>query len=433
MATEMLRMHRSRAQRMAGPGGLSAWLIRRCLLHVTVVAPGLALGHASGFGQSAGRSPELYLQQVHESVLPDAVSNFGGYRTDDARNRIARFTALPEPAFEHAADHLPQPLPQARPPFHRDKRLCLEQVHEGALPNFEPVGLATTETVGLDPAITMWSRTEVLALRLSPSGETVKSFIRRAIPDTDPLSASLTRWDDEGVVIEALDAHRGHLRIINMATGDVGEGSGTLPGVASASAALRQVSGWVQAHKLERADADTMAITVFGVQSDGPPAVYDQVAPEPSGRRIDRLLHMRPDNLGGVLVQEGGFPFATIAFDKSRAETWRALPDPADIRDLLRESDLRYVVATPAIALDDAVLNTFVAVRSGVRIATIRRRDRTVRYREIPGSLAFLGSFPAHQLLVGTRSGQPYELVIFQWRWIDRREPCANTPLKGRL
>lgn len=433
MAAEMLRMHRSRVQRMVGPGGLSAWLIRR-LLHVAVAAPGLALGHASGFGQSVDRSPELCLQQVHKSTLPDAGSNFGGYRMDDARNRIARSTALPEPAFDHAADHLPQPpLPQARPPFHRDEWLCLEQVHEGALPNFEPVGLATTETVGLDPTITMWSRAEVLVLRLSPLGETVKSFIRRAIPDTDPLSASLTRWDDEGVVVEALDTHRGHLRIINMTTGDVGEGGGTLPGVASASAALRQVSGWVQAHKLERADADTMAITVFGVQSDGPPAVYDQLAPEPSSRRIDRLLHIRPDNLGGVLVQEGGFPFATIAFDKSRAEMWRALPEPADIRDLLRESDLRYVVATPAIALEDAVLNTFVAVRSGVRIAAIRRRDRTVRYREIPWSLALLGSFPAHQLLVGTRSGQPYELVIFRWRWLDRRELCTNAPLQGRL
>lgn len=323
-------------------------------------------------------------------------------------------------------------VPHALPDMHGDERLCLKQVREGALPNFEPMGLATSEILGLEPAVTMWSRSAVLVVGFSPTGEIVKSFALHAIPDIDPLSVALTRWDEKGAVVETLDAHRGRIRIINMTTGDVSDG-GTLPGIATASAALRQVSGWLQAHKVEQAEADTMAVLLFRAEPGSPPAVGDELASEPSGRRIERLLHMRPDHLGGLLVQEAGFPFATIAFDENGTEAWRALPVPKDIRALLGESDLRYVVATPAIALDDAVLNTFVAVRSGLRVAAIRERDGTARYREIPRSLALLGSFPEHRLLVGTRSGQPYELVIFRWRWIDRRERCTNPATIGSL
>ena len=308
-------------------------------------------------------------------------------------------------------------------------RLCLWQVHQMPLPNFEPVGLTTTEAIGSGVAVTMWSGSGFFVAQLSTTGETIESLLQSVVPPFNSLSAALTSWGREGPVVEALDADTGDIRIINMATGKTATRR-AIPGATAASAALREVSGWVRAHKVELAEADTSAIVIFGARARGTEgSVTGEVVTEALGRRIDRLLHLRLDGERRFLVQEAGFPFATIRFSGEGAETWRGLPKPEEIRDLLGEDDLRYVIATPAMSLDNAVLSTFVALRSGRRIAAIRQpNEASVRYREIPADLAFLGSFPTHRLLVGTRSGQPYELVVFSWRWIDQREPCTNPP-----
>jgi len=275
----------------------------------------------------------------------------------------------------------------------------------------------------------MWSGSGFFVAQLSPTGETIESSLRSAVPQFNALSVVLTSWDREGPVVEALDADTGDIWTINIATGETATRR-AIPGARAASAAVRGVSGWVQAHKVELAEADTSAIVIFGARGRGTErSVTGEVATEAIGRRIDRLLHLRLDGERRFLVQEAGFPFATIRFSGEGTEAWRGLPKPEEIRDLLGEDDLRYVIATPAVSLGNAVLSTFVALRSGRRIAAIRQTNEApVRYREISGDLAFLGSFPKHRLLVGTRSGQPYELVVFSWRWIDQREPCTNPP-----
>ena len=317
--------------------------------------------------------------------------------------------------------------PSLTPSFsEEDVSLCLRQVYEGPLPDFEPIGLTTSNALGANPMFAMWSDSTLLVAQLSSTGETVTSLVQRTTPNLNPLSVALTNWGVEGPTVEVLGADDGRTWTIDMSTGEVIEGT-AIVGAPTASAALRRATGWVQAHKLELTDADLSSVVLTGAHLGG--LHRADLSAKPSGRYMDRLLHLRSDNRRGLMVQEAGFPFATIGYADDGIETWRILPEPDAIRGWLDENDLRYVIATPAVPLDDAVLNTFVALRSGRRIAAIRQHpDAAVRYREIPRDLAFLGSFATPQLLVATRSGQPYRLVIFSWRWVDRRERCTNPP-----
>ena len=311
--------------------------------------------------------------------------------------------------------------------------LCIQQVYESPLADFEPVGLSTSEDVGPDPAITMWSRTDLLVVRVSPREPAVKSTFRAPLPGVEPIAAALTDWSDGKPIVELLDAPGEGIWTMEFATGETTQVA-VAAGAASASGATRTGKGWVRAHRVPIRRADTSSIVLVG-PGRGDPTI-ELMLPKlvnVAQRRIDRILHVRPGYDGGVLLGEAAFPFTTIAFAPDGSETWRASPQPDEMRDLLGESDLRYVVASPAIALDDAVLNTFLAIRSGRRASALRLRNgASVRYRLIANNLAFLGTFPKHRLLVSTRSGQPYQLVIFRWRWIGQRESCAATPNIGR-
>ena len=233
-------MHRSRAQQMAGPGGRSAWLIRRRLLYVAVAAPGLVLGQASAFAQSADRSPELCLQQMHESALRD----------------------------------------------------------------FEPIGLSTFDGAGADPAITMWSRTALLVIRLSAAGPTIRSTFRAGLSGTQPFGAALTRWNGATPVVELFDATDGTIQTMELSSEKVAEtpaphvDGGTSAGSASALGVLRTETDWVRAQRVTDPIGDSSAIVLSTSKPAHPsrdpaqPASASDTATAPS-RRIDRILHMR--------------------------------------------------------------------------------------------------------------------------------------------
>ena len=305
-------------------------------------------------------------------------------------------------------------------------RLCLDPVYERNLPDFEPLGLRVSGEP--DPAITTWSRSSVLVMRVSPSMPGVESMVDVPVPEgVDPLGASLTAWNDGEPVVELLDAQTGAVWTVSSATGKATRAGN--PGAATpVSAVMRVGSGWVYAERIVDPGPDTVAIVI---RQHGDRRHLERGAPADdtpgSHRTVDRMLHLRPDAAGNVLVKEASFPFTTIAFTSAGLELRRDAPRPDDLRDLLGESDLRYIVATPAIAVDEAVLNTFVALRSGRRITALRLPGQPVhRYREVPGDLAFLGALPTHRLLVGTRDGEHHKLLqLYRWRWIDQRRSCT--------
>ena len=127
-----------------------------------------------------------------------------------------------------------------------------------------------------------------------------------------------------------------------------------------------------------------------------------------------------------MFVTEAQFPFATVRFSREGVETGRVLPKPSDLRELLDEPDLRYVIATPPIAVDGALLNTFVALRSAQRVSALRLPDaEETRLRRIPSDLALLGAVPGHRLLVAARTGRPYRLVLLRWHWAKPGQTCS--------
>ena len=322
-------------------------------------------------------------------------------------------------------------------------QLCLQHVHESHLPDFEPVGLSTDEASGSDPSITMWSRTELLVIGLSAAEPTIKSTFRAALSGVQPLGAALTRWNDATPVVELLDASKGTVRMMELAFGEVPETRSPLidggPSAGSAGAALalgvlRTETGWLYAQRATDPIADTSTIVLFGSNSARSGrdrallATRSGTATVPS-RRIDRILHVRPGIEYGALVTEAAFPFTVIEFKSDGIEMWRASPAPDDLRDQLGETDLRYVIATPAIKVGHAVLNTFTALRSGRRVSALWLPNATSpRYRKIPGHLSFLGGFPSHRLLLATQSGQPYRLILFRWHWTDQSQSCTHAP-----
>ena len=361
---------------MKGPGHRSTRLIRRRLVHVVVAAPGLALGHANGSGQSVDQSPELCLQQVYESTLGD----------------------------------------------------------------FEPIGLSTFDDPDANPAITMWSRTSLLVISLSVAEPTIKSTFRAALSGVQPFGAALTRWNDATPVVELFDVSDGTIRTMELATDVVAETrtppvtGGASAGAASALGVLRTETGWVRAQRVMDPISDTSAIVLLGsgfARPSGYPAPTSPLlgtAKVPT-RRIDRILHVRRGIGNGPLVTEAAFPFTIVEFTSDGTEAWRVAPAPDELRDQLGEADLRYVIATPAIKADQALLNTLVALRSGRRVSALWLPDATSpRYRRIPDDLSFLGAIPSHRLLVATRSGQPYSLILFRWHWTDQNQSCTRSP-----
>ena len=250
---ETLRMRQSRAQQTAGPGGRSAWLIRRRLLYVAVAAPGLVLGHASAFAQSADRSPELCLQQVHESTLRD----------------------------------------------------------------FQPIGLSTFDGPDVNAAITMWSRVSLRVLGLSPAEPTVAAMFRAVLPEAAPLAAALTDWNADTAVVELFDAARESVWTMRLPasvtarlpTGVIAK-TPVPAGASRTSGALSTKAGWFRAHRATVARADTSVIVLAGSGRPDPPGGFAGLraaAPgtaETGRRRIDRVLHTRPGTGGGVLVTE---------------------------------------------------------------------------------------------------------------------------------
>lgn len=370
-------MRRRRAQRTVGSGRRPTWLIRR--RHLAVVAPGLALGPASGFGQSVERSPELCLQQVHESPLTD----------------------------------------------------------------FEPVGLSIDEAFGSDPSVTMWSRTALLVIRLSAAEPTIKSTFRGALSGVQPLGAALTRWNGATPVVELLDAADGAVRTMELAASEVAEtwappitgGASTgSAGSASALGVLRTETGWVRAKRALDPVSDTSAIVLFGSSFVRPSRYPVPSSPLPDTakvptRRIDRILHMRRGIGNGALVTEAAFPFTVVEFTSDGTAAWRVGPEPDELRDQLGEADLRYVIATPAVKVGNALLNTLMALRSGRRVSALWLPGATSpSYRKIPGDFSFLGSISSHRLLVATRSGHPYRLILFRWHWTDQGQSCTHAP-----
>ncbi len=306
-----------------------------------------------------------------------------------------------------------------------DRRLCLSQLGESPLPaDFEFIGLSASEEVGTDPVITMWSRSDVLVEKLSSDAVT-GTVARIPLTNVTPLSAALVAWDERAPIVELFDPRN---RTIWTVTGTDGElaRTATPPGAVAASGAIRAGSGWVWAQKTLDPVADTSSILISAVGRLD--ASHQPITPllldEPQ-RGIDRLLHLRPAGNGGYLVQQAGFPFETIRFTDAGDETWRIRPAPEELRAALGETDLLYVIATPALDLSDAVLTTFVAVRSGRRIASLTAgRGKSIRYRPIPDGLAFLAVLPRHELLIGVRTTSYSRLVFLHWRWIDQHQRC---------
>ena len=322
-------------------------------------------------------------------------------------------------------------------------QLCMQEVHESSLTDFEPVGLSIDEASGSDPAVTMWSRTELLVIRLSADEPTIGSTFRAALSGTQPIGAALTRWNGGAPVVELFDASDETIWTVEFASSEAAETRVPLidsgrslgsAGGASALGVLRTETGWVRAQRVTDPFADTSAIVLSGSKpvragrDPALPAPASETAKVPS-RRIDRILHVRPGSNNGALVTEAAFPFTVVEFTSDGSEVWRVSPAPDELRDQLGEADLRYVIATPAIKVGHAVLNTVVALRSGRRVSTLWLPNATApRYREIPGDFSFLGAFPRHRLLVATRSGRPYRLILFSWHWTDQGQSCTHAP-----
>lgn len=308
-----------------------------------------------------------------------------------------------------------------------DRRLCLSQLGESPLPaDFEFIGLAASEEVGTDPAITMWSRSDLLVEKLS-SDVATETVARIPLTNVAPLSAALVAWDDGTPIVELFDPRSRTIWTVNGTDGELIR-TVALPGsVAASGGALRNESGWVWAQKTLDPATDTSRILISAVGR--PDASRQPITPlsldEPQ-RGIDRLLHLRSDGNGGYLVQQAGFPFETIRFTDAGDETWRIRPAPEELRAALGETDLLYVIATPALDLGDAVLTTFVAVRSGHRITSLALQNSGfIRHKPIPGDLTFLGVLHHRRLLVATRGAAALKLALFDWRWIDRHQNCA--------
>lgn len=314
-------------------------------------------------------------------------------------------------------------------PIHRiddDRRLCLSQLGESPLPaDFEFIGLTASEEVGPDPAITMWSRSALLVETLSSDAVT-QTVARIPLTNVAPLSAALVGWDDGTPIVELFDARNGTIWTVDGTAGELIDTDAPAGSVA-ASGTIRNKSGWVWLEKTIDPAADTSRIRIFARGQAGPADRRGAVVlPDEPRRGIDRLLHVRSDGYGGYLVKEAGFPFGTIAFTQDGEEVWRTYPDLEDLRDRLGETDLHYVMATPVVALNDATLNTYVALRTRRRASALTlHRGKDVRYGLIPSDLSFLAVLPQRQLLIGIQGNTSRSLVFLKWRWIDQRHSCT--------
>ena len=306
-------------------------------------------------------------------------------------------------------------------------QLCLNKAYQADLPSgFEFIGLTVSEDVGPKPVITLWSRSALHVLEISPTQPTVQSIASAMLFSIDPLSIVPVAWNDEGLEAQLFDALSGSIWTMDVATGHVTRVAGSVDSP-PASGAIRGATGWVQAHKIVDVIADTAGITIVRVGQALPPEyAVDSTMVARTGRNVDRILHVRPLNDDGFLVSEAAFPFATVAFSSTGQELSRTYADVRQLRTLLAERDLRYVIATPTIALDGGVLSTFVALRSGQRVSVVRSPGGTdLRYGHLPEDLAFLANIRDHRLLVATRAGDPHQLLLYRWRWIDQRQICA--------
>ncbi|WP_419856745.1 hypothetical protein [Candidatus Palauibacter irciniicola] len=304
--------------------------------------------------------------------------------------------------------------------------LCLSQVGEWALPDeFEFVGLSASDHVGPDPVITVWSRSDLIVLKLSSEAVT-EAVAQVSLAGVSVLAAALVEWGDAGLVLELFDARDGTIWALDTITGEMVPEAAPIDPVA-ASGAIKHGPDWVWVEKILDPRSDTTQILISTRGQAGPANrlsnAETQEAPE---RGIDRLVHLRSDGNGGYLVQQAGFPFGTIRFTHDGTETWRTNPGPDDLREILGESDLRYVMSTPALAVDDATLSTFVALRSRRRASALTfRRGDTVRYGSIRSEVAFLAALPRLQLLVGTRTAASRNLIFLKWHWTDQRQDCS--------
>lgn len=314
-----------------------------------------------------------------------------------------------------------------------DIRLCLREVLNTTLPaNFEPVGLTVAENLDANPAVTMWSRSSLLVVSVSPTGLRIHSTLRALPSGVDPLAAALATRDGEASVVELFDAAGRTIWALNLSTNDVTRFEAPAD-ASSASGATRRIGGWFRAHRiLDGTDVPSRIVLLRPDEVLPPADLGNSAVAGHEQRGIGRTLHLRSYSNGGFILKEAAFPFARVAFARDGTETSRSYPEPHELSRLLGESDLRYVIATPAVNLDGAVLSTYVALRSGRRVSALTLPDsKSTRYREIPGDHAFLGVLSKHRILIGVRSGEPYELLFFEWRWIDQRRSCDELPTQG--
>ena len=315
---------------------------------------------------------------------------------------------------------------EPRPAREASDELCLRQVYEAPLPEFEPVGLSVS-AVGSAASVTMWSGDELRVARVLPARDVIDTVFHAGLPGGEPLGAELVDWTDGRPVVELFEAEDHTLTRLDLATDAVVEDQAPA-WTRSASGAARVSTGWVWAEKSFDPVADTSMILLRGAASaQGAIPQAATSGPEaPPGRRISQVLHVRPTPDDVVFVTEAQFPFATVRFSREGVETGRVLPKPSDLREQLEEPDLRYVIATPTIAVDGALLNTFVALRSAQRVSALRLPDaEETRLRRIPSDLALLGAVPGHRLLVAARTGRPYRLVLLRWHWANPGQTCS--------
>lgn len=344
------------------------------------------------------------------------------FRCRAAVGAILSGLALPSPALGHGTPVQASLTPSSH------SRLCLYEVLKTDLPiDFTPMGLTVTEDIDPHPGITLWSRSSVLVLGLSPREPAIWFAAQADLPSLDPLTVTLTEWSNQNPVVELFDAQGEAIRTFDLVTALSSRRTAPL-GAASASGAIRRSSGWIHAHRITPvADGPPPIVIVRPGDSSWLAHADYSTVPSSELRTAKNTLHIRTGPSAGYLVKEAAPPFATVAFTPTGDQLWRTYPDPSKLTQLLHESDLAYIVATPAITLDGAVLNTYVALRSGRRVSALRlSRATSPRYREIPYNLSFLAVLPKHRLLIGHRSSAPYAVLLFSWRWASPRQQCSQ-------
>ncbi len=322
-------------------------------------------------------------------------------------------------------------------PIRVAERLCLTEFETVVLAEgFKPTGAAVSYVEDKRPALVLWSPEAVAILRTrSDWNRGLESAVMIPLPPgLTPQSVGIAPPPNDlahqGLALEVVDAGSSSIRRFAVADGVELAGSRAIaPGT---DASLRGEHGWIVGARTfpstddEYAEAEIVLARPF---LDG----GDTSLPAWSGRDWSGayqdpargLLRMRRGYPSGVIATETTYPFVVALIGSDGHKIWSYAASHDSLRRLLSEPDLEYVIATPAISLDRGALQTFVALRSGRRIAAIHVASGPTRFRYVPPSFSFLASLPNSSVLFGARALEPYEIVSYLWAWTPDWQACG--------